>query len=227
MRFLYAFAGALFITVAVFLFMQGLIERGTEARVELAVHTPVEIFRSRMNEPEPEELETEIEEPPVQPTLDALDIPSPSPPSAEVSTKLEVPALALGVGDFSLQNVGDRWSAPLGAASVPVAGAGDALGYVEVVPFNTRRPNVPAVAWQNKVSGWVLVAFSITPKGSTRDVRVLDANPKGVFEEKVVAAVQDWQYQLSFSGKSRGEIILTQKVEVSWQNYPQNIPNVD
>jgi len=56
---------------------------------------------------------------------------------------------------------------------------------------------------------------------------VLDANPKGVFEEKVVAAVQDWQYQLNFSGKSRGDIILTQKVEVSWKNYPQNIPNVD
>jgi len=227
MRFFYAFVGALCITVAVFLFMQGLIERSTEAPVELAVHAPVEIFRTRVNEPEPEKLDAELEEPPVLPTMDALDIPSPSPPSAAVSPKLEVPALELGVGDFKIQNVGDHWSAPLGVASIPVAGAGDALGYVEVIPFNTRRPNIPEVAWQNKVSGWVLVAFSITAKGSTRDVRVLDANPKGVFEEKVVAAVQDWQYQLSFSGKSRGDIILTQKVELSWQNYPQNIPNVD
>ncbi len=227
MRFLYAFAGALLITVAVFLFMQGLIERSSDATVELAVYTPVEIFRSLAKEPESQELEAELEEPPVQPTMDVLDIPSPSPPSAEVAAKLEIPALELGVGDFEIQNVGGRWSAPLGSASVPIAGAGDALGYVEVVPFNTRRPNVPEVAWQNKVSGWVLVAFSITPEGSTRDVRVLDANPKGVFEEKVVAAVQDWQYQLSFSGNTHGDIILTQKVEVSWKNYPQNLPNVD
>jgi len=95
------------------------------------------------------------------------------------------------------------------------------------VPFNTRRPNVPEVAWQNKINGWVLVAFSVTPDGKTRNIRVLDARPRGVFEEKVVAAVNDWNYRVSFSGKVTQDIVLTQKVEVQWQNFPQNLPNVD
>ena len=67
----------------------------------------------------------------------------------------------------------------------------------------------------------------MTPDGRTRDVRVLDASPRGVFEEKVMAAVADWKYNVSFSGDIQGDVILTQKVEVQWQNYPQNLPNVD
>ena len=40
------------------------------------------------------------------------------------------------------------------------AGGGeDAQGYIEVIPFDTRKPNVPDVAWENKISGWVLVEF--------------------------------------------------------------------
>ncbi len=86
---------------------------------------------------------------------------------------------------------------------------------------------MPLVAWQNKINGWVLVAFSVTPTGRTREVRVLDASPRGVFEEAVIAAVKDWTYQISFSSKARGDVVLTQKVEVLWNNYPQNLPNVD
>src|SRR5690606_8911056 len=123
---------------------------------------------------------------------------------------------------------GDSWRAPMGAGGVAVGTpGGDAQGYIEVVPFDTRRPNVPTVAWENKIDGWVLVAFAVTPAGRTRDVRVLDASPRGVFEEKVIAAVEDWTYRVSFSGQVTGSIVLTQKVEVHWKNYPQNLPNVD
>ncbi len=96
-----------------------------------------------------------------------------------------------------------------------------------MVPYNTRKPNVPDVAWQNKISGWVLVAFSVTPSGSTRNVRVLDARPRGVFEEKVIAAVEDWQYSINFSGRNTADVVLTQRVDVRWQDYPKNLPNVD
>ena len=58
-------------------------------------------------------------------------------------------------------------------------------------------------------------------------MRVLDAKPRGVFEEKVIAAVEDWTYRVNFHGKATGNVVLTQKVEVLWEKYPQNIPNVD
>lgn len=118
----------------------------------------------------------------------------------------------------------------MGAGGVKLGGGDggeDAYGYIEVIPFDTRKPNVPEVAWQNKISGWVMVAFKVTPQGSTRDVRVLDARPRGVFEEKVVAAVADWRYKVNFGNQSIDGVVLTQKVDVLWENYPQNLPNVD
>ncbi len=226
MRFFPALVGALLITVGVFLFMQSLIAPGKQERVQLVVHTDVEILRPQEEEPEPEE-DAPVE-PPAEPVMDVMDVMSVSAPTPEPATELQIPLLDLAVGDINIQAVGDSWSAPLGSAGVNTPGNGsDAQGFVEVIPYNTRRANVPELAWQNKVNGWVLVAFSVTTDGDTRDVRVLDANPRGVFEEKVIAAVQDWQYRLSFSGKARSTVILTQKVEVRWENYPHNLPNVD
>lgn len=224
-RFFPALAGALLITLAVFLFMQSLIASGQREDVKLAVYEHVEILRQKPDEQEPEDSEDAPEEPSQEPIMDSLEV---SPPTPEPAKTLEIPALDLAMGDLQIQAVGDSWSAPLGAGAVNMGGGGkDARGFVEVVPFNTRKPNVPEVAWQNKISGWVLVAFSVSPRGKTRDVRVLDARPRGVFEEKVISAVEDWQYQVNFSGKNTGNIVLTQRVEVKWQDYPNNLPNVD
>ena len=149
-------------------------------------------------------------------------------PAPVASPALDFPDFELGPGDIDIAASGSRWRAPSVSGDVEVAiGGVDAQGFVEVVPFDTRRPNVPEVAWKNKIDGWVLVAFSVTPKGKTRDVRVLDASPRGVFEEKVIAAVEDWMYRISFSGNVQGDVVLTQKVEVQWKNFPQNLPNVD
>lgn len=228
LRLVPATAGALLITVAVFLFMQGLIRTGQSELVPMSVFDDVEILRP---EPEPEDTKepdqpqrAQAEE---QPLLASLSPPVPMAAPAEPQPQAQAPALDLGPGDIRIGPVGDSWSAPLGQDALEVGRGMDARGFVEVVPYNTRKPNVPDVAWQNKISGWVLVAFTVTPDGRTRDVRVLDARPRGVFEEKVIAAVEDWQYTLSFSSRDRSNLVLTQRVEVRWQDYPRNLPNVD
>jgi protein TonB len=227
-RILPALIGAVLITLGIFLFMHSLIQRGKDEGVPVMVFNDIEVVHRKPPETPPEETEAEVEpETTEEPSMEPLAVSVASPAAPVVSELAEVPALDL-MGEFSIATVGERWSAPLGAGGVNVGIAGgDAQGYIEVVPFNTRRPNVPESAWQNKINGWVLVAFSVTSEGRTRDVRVLDASPRGVFEESVIAAVEDWTYQISFSDESRGEVILTQKVEVLWKNYPQNLPNVD
>jgi TonB family protein len=230
MRLLPAVLGALLITLAVFLFMHALIQRGKEEGVPIAVYSDVQIFRPAPEEPPPEQEPEPQPQSTEEPVMAPLSVATAPPQAAPISADtLEIPALDMGVGDINIGAVGKRWSAPLpGGGSVEFAvGGTDAQGYVEVVPFDTRRPNVPEVAWENKIDGWVLVAFSVTSQGRTRDVRVLDASPRGVFEDKVIAAVEDWTYRVNFSGKTTGDVILTQKVEVAWQNYPQNLPNVD
>lgn len=226
MRFIPALLGALAITAAVFLFMQSLIRQGQEEDVTLLAHTNVEVFREEPEPDEPEPEEDTPDEPMDEPIMEALEV---APPTPEPAAEFEIDALDLGVSDIAVKAVGDRWSGPLATGTVNMAGSGgeDSQGFIEVVPFDTRRPNVPEVAWQNKISGWVMVAFRVTPDGRTHDVRVLDANPRGVFEEKVVSAVGDWKYKVNFYGKASGAVVLTQKVDVIWQNYPQNLPNVD
>ncbi|TDG13669.1 TonB family protein [Seongchinamella unica] len=220
-----AFFGALGLTLAIFLFMQGLIQRSEEGSIRLPVYQRVEILQPPPTAEEPEDKPQQEESPTDQPLMDALQLATPAP---QLTTELTMPVLDPGLPEIEVRPVGSSFSAPLGAAGVNIPGGGqDARGFVEVVPFNTRRPNVPEVAWQNKISGWVLVAFTVTPRGDTRDVRVLDANPRGVFEEKVIAAVQDWQYSVSFSRQSSANLVLTQRVEVRWQDFPNNLPNVD
>jgi TonB family protein len=225
LRLLPALLGAVAITLAVFLLMQGLIARGQGGEVQLTVYEDVQILR-----PEPEH-ETAPKtpdapaEPRQEPVMDALQIAPPVPTAAQT---LAVPALDLAPGDVAIPAVGDAWRVPLGEGDLNVFGAvQDAQGYIEVVPYDTRRPNVPRVAWENRISGWVLVAFTVTPDGHTRNVRVLDARPRGVFEEKVIAAVEDWSYSLTFKGRDHTDLVLTQRVEVRWQDYPGNLPNVD
>lgn len=229
MRFFPALLGALLITVLVFLFMQRLIQSNRDEVVQLPVHTDVEILTPEPEKIDPEEEPDRPDEPPPEPSMEPTAVKDVTPPTPRATTPTDFPDLDLGIGDINVQAPGKGWSAPLTEEAITQDfGGTDGRGYIEVVPFNTRRPNVPEVAWENKISGWVLVAFNVTPDGRTRNVRVLDARPRGVFEERVVSAVQDWTYRVSFSGKAAGRsIVLTQKVEVRWEDYPSNMPNVD
>lgn len=226
MRFIPAFLGALLVTIGVFLFMQGLIAGRQRDGEQLVLRPPVEIIE-RQEEQQREETEEKIEqrERP-EPVMEELRL---APLVAQPSVELEVPVLEMASGDLDIAAVGEQWSAPLGKGGggfLDGQGVG-AEGFVEVVPYTTRTPNVPELAWKNKISGWVLVAFNVMPDGNTRNVRVLDASPRGVFEEKVIAAVSDWKYSLRFRGKVEGDIVMTQKIEIDWKDFPMNIPNVD
>ena len=53
----------------------------------------------------------------------------------------------------------------------------------------------PQQARNKKIGGVVTVAFSVDVKGEVRDVRVLSAEPAGVFEQAAVAAVKRWRYE--------------------------------
>ena len=55
-------------------------------------------------------------------------------------------------------------------------------------------PEFPDKAITQKLSGVVTVEFTVDSNGDTRDIRVTDANPPGVFEKAATAAVKRWHY---------------------------------
>ena len=213
---------ALVVTLLLFSFMRQLIEPGDSDAEQVDIAAVVELLQApppaEQPEPEPEPEPEEMDEP----SMEALDIaPSTSQPQLDA---------APDIGDFGDLSIfaGNGGS---GQYSVPVAGklnellegGKDAKGFVEVVPYSTRQPNIPELAWKNKLNGWVLVVFSITTDGHTENIKVLDASPRGIFEEDVVKAVKSWRYAVGELKDYRGNMVLTQKIELFWKDYPQNM----
>jgi len=77
----------------------------------------------------------------------------------------------------------------------PGSGSGYANHDIEIVPHGTIRPLYPEAAAIREIEGWVEVEFTINEGGWVEDIVVLDAEPKGIFEQNTVNAVSTWKYR--------------------------------
>lgn len=64
----------------------------------------------------------------------------------------------------------------------------------DVIPLVRINPEYPARAQQRGIEGWVQVSFTITPAGTVADQKVVDADPKGLFERAALDAIGRWKY---------------------------------
>jgi protein TonB len=62
------------------------------------------------------------------------------------------------------------------------------------MPLVRVEPVYPPRALAQNVEGWAVVEFTITPAGTTKDVRAVESQPPGIFDAAVVKAVQSWKY---------------------------------
>lgn len=62
-------------------------------------------------------------------------------------------------------------------------------------PIVRVAPSYPRRAADQGIEGWALIGFTVTTEGLTRDVHVIDDEPKGVFGKEAVKAVKRWRYQ--------------------------------
>ncbi len=80
------------------------------------------------------------------------------------------------------------------AAPATAAATSTAATHGPVLVRNVN-PRYPATAVRANQEGWVEVAFTVTPDGSVDDVKVVDAEPRHVFDRAAVEAVSRWKYQ--------------------------------
>ncbi len=59
----------------------------------------------------------------------------------------------------------------------------------------TAPVRYPRRAQDRNLSGWVIVAFTVSPDGETTDVRVSEADPERVFDKAAVEAVEKWAFE--------------------------------
>ena len=79
--------------------------------------------------------------------------------------------------------------------SAPKGGAIDTAALAaNLKRTRSPAPDYPESALTQKIAGSVLVQFTVDVNGETRDIRVLEANPPGVFDRAATNAIRRWRY---------------------------------
>lgn len=210
------------ITLALFFVMSQLINSSEQQVVSQPALSKVDVSRLRMDEPKQQQRQLPEK---VMPTVPDIPVAEQSPYSIQLAKEPKIDALLLSEPVLDLQEFTieqQHWTAP--SASGAGDGRADYIGQAdtgrkEIVPIATRRPNIPKIAYDNRINGWVLLAYTVGNNGRIKNIRVLDAEPRGIFEANAVAAVSSWRY-----GEYKGEEKhISQRVDFEWSMYSYNM----
>ncbi len=177
-RFSVALVAALALTGALFWFLHAMINRGgfiTElkplARIEFTRLRRDSDVQSRRSEKAKLEMASQVQAPPLSMATAGVS-------AGGVDIKMPVhesTAANVQTGSFKISRM---------------MSASDR----DVVPLVRIEPEYPIRAAQHGIEGWVQVRFTITPIGTVKDAVVVEAQPKGVFDDAAVRAVLRWKY---------------------------------
>jgi protein TonB len=109
---------------------------------------------------------------------------------------------ALAFGD-----VATGAGAPLEGLAVADGGVFD-LALLDEAPQPVMRlePVYPPAARLRRQEGHVVMEFVVNEDGTTADITVLSAEPRGVFERAAAAAVKAWRFR---PGRREGRAVAT------------------
>ena len=199
LRFPIAFVPALILTGTSFWLLSVLIHANLEMAQRRSV-TKIEFTRLRRDT----EVKTTRQE------KAQLEKSAAAPVAPQIST-----GVSLGSGAESIAIVAPAVDvrANLGPVSVSVAGSDR-----DVIPLVRIEPDYPPRASERGIEGWVVIQFTITPAGTVKDAKVVEAEPKGIFDAAAVKAVERWKYNPKVEGgvavERRGvQVMLTFKLE--------------
>lgn len=177
LRYFYAAIVAFFITAALFFGMQLIITGGDGQLDKTAKGRVIDFVRLKKDEsvqkkqrkpkkpPKPEEPPPEIEQPRMQAD----------------STHSE----SAGMSFTADLKVGNGLKGGLALES----GDGEYLPIVKVAPIYPRR------ALSRGIEGYVIVEFTVTKQGSVKNIKVVEAQPEGVFNQAAIEAAKKFKYK--------------------------------
>lgn len=64
----------------------------------------------------------------------------------------------------------------------------------DIMPLVRVNPEYPRRALQRGIEGWVQLQFTISAAGTTKDIKIVDAEPNNVFDDAALQAVARWRY---------------------------------
>jgi len=206
---------AIFVSFALFSLMQNMIAGNAEApnsqidyhtvdfvRVPTKQQSVEAIKRIKPEKPHQQETpDTMTKEPePIDLSELSLSVPEFNMPAIEIPLRLEGSALAGGV---AIMKGSSQWQPGATPSDLPTSKqlTGKRLAAnSEVIPLVRIQPRYPPQAARRKLSGYVIVEFTIRPDGTVTKPKVVAAKPKHVFDAAALRAIKRWKFKPKLVG---------------------------
>jgi periplasmic protein TonB len=125
--------------------------------------------------------------------------PEPPPPVQRMHIATEASQQSAAPTPMAIPNLGISTSVgggpfigELGGAAAPdMSGLFDG----DIIPLQRIAPQYPRDAARARINGWVQLEVLVNSDGSVRSAKVMEAQPKGLFEANAVAAVLRWRFK--------------------------------
>jgi protein TonB len=118
--------------------------------------------------------------------------PPPPPPKAPPKQQAPEPEASNDTGGLKFNLPGVQMAGASSGLSAPGAGLGrdgDATPIVRI------EPKYPIQAARDGKEGYVILSFTINEAGGVEDVKVVEAQPKRVFDKEAKRALRKWKYK--------------------------------
>lgn len=159
------------VTLALFFLMQLLIESGAKGKLDENAGRKIEMVK--VEREQDLQRKERVERPPEQVKPPELEMPQVNTASATQT-----------VFNFDLQT-----------GQQTIQGSGISTGDGEYLPIVKVDAIYPRRALEQGIQGSVLVRYTVTTSGATKDVVVVEAEPRGYFERSAVKAAEKYKYK--------------------------------
>ncbi|WNC69888.1 energy transducer TonB [Thalassotalea nanhaiensis] len=84
----------------------------------------------------------------------------------------------------------------------------------DAMPIYRSLPRYPLAAAREKIKGWVKLSFSINRFGKVENIAVIDSEPKVIFDQAAIDALQHWKYKAKLeNGKTVRQEYLSVRID--------------
>ncbi len=201
---------AMVVSFALFTLMQNMITGNLEAPDSLTEYYAVDFVRLPTQQQSTETIKrAKPERPQQQETpdtpaneLESIDMaeltfgaPEFNMPTIETPLRLEGSALARGA---AITKGSTQWQPGAASSKTPTTNQFSSKRLAansEVIPLVQIQPRYPPQAARRKLSGYVIVEFTIRPDGTVTNPKVVAAEPQRVFDSAALRAIKRWKFK--------------------------------